>query len=53
MLVVSLLYILFGFNLARVIMEKTNTFYKDIRFWIVFISLFILGFLTLKSYPMS
>jgi len=50
-MLVAVLYILFGFNLVSIIMEKTNAMYKDIRFWLVLASLFMLIWLTVKSYP--
>ncbi len=53
MLIISILYLCFVFNLVNILAEKTTTFYKDIRFWMVFISLMLLMFLTLKGYPVS
>jgi hypothetical protein len=40
-----------GLNLVKILMEKTNTIYKDIRFWLVVVSLISLIWVTLKSYP--
>jgi hypothetical protein len=34
-------------------MERTNTIYKDVRFWLVIISISILIYMTLKSYPVE
>jgi len=42
MLVLTLLYILFGINLIQVIMETGMQFYKNIRFWLVFVPMTIL-----------
>lgn len=52
MLVMTILYLLFGLNLVHVITEKSATiFYKDIRFWLVVVSLCVLVVLTMQSYP--
>ncbi|MEY3053437.1 MAG: hypothetical protein RLY31_3222 [Bacteroidota bacterium] len=34
-------------------MDRTNTIYKDIRFWLVIISIFLMIYMTLKSYPIE
>ncbi|MCB0521376.1 MAG: hypothetical protein H6577_01840 [Lewinellaceae bacterium] len=47
----TLLYLFLGFNLVKILMEKTNTIYKDIRFWLAIISLITLVWMTVKSYP--
>lgn len=52
-MLISLLYVFLGLNLAKIIMEKTNTLYKDIRFWLVVISLVALVWMTLQSYPIG
>lgn len=46
-----ILYLLFAFNLINVISEKSSTFYKDVRFWLVVVSLIVLVVLTVQSYP--
>ncbi len=46
-----ILYLLFAFNLINVISEKSSTFYKDVRFWLVIVSLIVLVVLTAQSYP--
>ncbi len=51
MLVLTILYLLFGINLFSVITEKSTTYYKDVRFWLVIISLAVLVILTVYSYP--
>lgn len=43
---------LITYNLLQVIMEKHNIFYKDVRFWLVFISLVTLVSLVAKGYPL-
>gem|GEM_PF-889498 len=53
MLILTILYLLLSFNLFDVIAEKTTTFYKDVRFWLVLISLVVLMWLTLQSYPIN
>lgn len=45
------LYLLFLFNLVNVISEKSSTFYRDVRFWLVVVSLIVLVVLTVQSYP--
>lgn len=52
-MIISLLYIFLGLNLVKLIMEKTNTIYKDLRFWLVLFSLTALIWMTLKSYPIG
>lgn len=52
-MMVSLLYLFFILNLVKLIMEKTNTIYRDIRFWLVLFSLSALVWLTLKGYPIG
>lgn len=49
----AVLYILLGFNLANIIMERANTIYKDVRFWLIVLSLLALVALTVKSYPIT
>ena len=50
-MLVTLLYLFCITNLVKILMERTNTIYKDVRFWLVIISLFVLVWMTLKSYP--
>ena len=52
MFICVILYLLFAFNLINVITEKSTTFYKDVRFWLVIVSLVILVVLTAQSYPL-
>ena len=52
-MMISLLYMLIGVNLFKIIMEKTNTIYKDIRFWLILLSLAMLVWMTLQSYPVQ
>lgn len=49
----AVLYILMGFNLANIYMERTNTIYKDVRFWLIIFSLLTLIYLTVKSYTQT
>ena len=51
MLFIVIIVLLIGYNLFNVISEENNTFYKDIRFWLVLTSLLILVWLTAQSYP--
>ncbi len=46
---ITILYLLIGFNLLNVITQEDTAFYKDIRFWLVLISLGILVVLTVNS----
>ncbi len=50
-MLLPLLYLLICFNLIRLLMDKTNTFYKDVRFWIILLSLFTLAWMVVRSYP--
>lgn len=52
-MMISLLYMLIGLNLVKMITDKTSTIYKDVRFWLVLLSLAMLVWLTLKSYPIG
>ena len=52
-MMISLLYLLIGLNLVKILMEKTNTIYKDIRFWLILLSLAVLVWMTLQSYPVG
>ncbi len=52
-MMISLLYLLIGLNLVKMLMEKTNTIYKDIRFWLILLSLAMLVWMTLQSYPVG
>lgn len=49
----AILYILLGLNLVKLLMEKTNTVFKDVRFWLVIASLLALVWMTLQSYPVD
>lgn len=46
----AVLYILVGINLVNLCMERANTIYKDVRFWLALCSLAMLLYLTFKSY---
>lgn len=52
-MMISFIYMLIGLNLVKILMEKTNTIYKDVRFWLVILSLAILIWMTLQSYPVG
>lgn len=41
-----------AYNLINVITEESTVFYKDFRFWLVMISLAVLFWVLLQSYPM-
>ena len=51
MLIISILIVILIFNLFDVLSEKSTIFYKDIRFWLVLISMGVLAWLTVASYP--
>ena len=51
MIVCVLLYLFFGLNLVTMIAEKSEAFYRDVRFWLVIISLIVLVFMTAQTYP--
>lgn len=53
MLLFAILYLMFAFNLITVITEKTTIYYKDLRFWLIILSLIVLVFLTVESYPLA
>ncbi len=53
MLVITILCLLLSLNLVDVITEKTTVFYKDVRFWMVIVSLIALIMITLQNYPIS
>ena len=46
-----LLIFIIALNLINVITEKTIVFYKDIRFWLVLISLALMIILSISNYP--
>ncbi len=50
MVILTLLYILFVGNLIQVIMESGLQFYKNIRFWLVFVPMTILVWTTMSAY---
>ncbi len=52
-MMISFLYMLIGLNLVKIFMEKTNTIYKDVRFWLIVLSLAMLIWMTLQSYPVG
>ncbi len=42
MVVLTLLVLLLGYNLVEIIMDRSTPFYKDIRFYLVMLSLAVL-----------
>ena len=53
MVVVTLLYLLLGINFVNLVSDKSTLFYKDLRFWIILVSLIVLVYMTLRSYPLQ
>ena len=51
MIICVLLYLFFSLNLITVITEKSDAFYRDVRFWLVIISLVVLVIMTAQTYP--
>jgi len=51
MLVFTILYLLFGLNLMQLMSDKSTVIYKDVRFWLVIVSLCVLVGMTIQSYP--
>ncbi len=52
MLLVAFIILLIVFNLFDVVTENITPYYKDIRFWLIMISLVVLLALTLEGYPL-
>lgn len=50
MLVITILYLLLAANLLKLMSEKSTSVFKDVRFWLVILSLGLLIFLTIKGY---
>ena len=50
MVVFFALFLLIAYNLINVITEQSSSFYKDIRFWLILISLIVLVWFTFQSY---
>jgi len=50
MVVLTILYLLFGMNLLHVLTEDGMNFYREGKFWITFIFLIFLLGLTAMSY---
>ncbi len=50
MLIVGILYMVFGFNLVNIVTESGTSCYKDIRFWFVIGSIAILLTLTANTF---
>ncbi len=50
MVILSILYLLFGMNLFHVMTEDGLSFYKDGRFWTTIIPLVVLLLLTANTY---
>ena len=51
MLLVSFILFLIIFNLFDVVADKSSPYYKDIRFWLIMVSLVILVAMTVEGYP--
>ncbi len=51
MLLLSFIIILIIFNLFSVVTDKSLPYYKDIRFWLIMISLVVLISMTVEGYP--
>lgn len=51
MLLVSFIFSLIIFNLFNVVTDKSTPYYKDIRFWLIMISLVVLVAMTVEGYP--
>ncbi len=50
-MIVVVLFLLIAYNLISMIHEKTSSVFKDIRFWLVLASFFLLVWITVNSYP--
>ncbi|MEM6966558.1 MAG: hypothetical protein AAF573_17470 [Bacteroidota bacterium] len=53
MLLVSFIFSLIIFNLFSVVTDKSTPYYKDIRFWLIVISLVVLVVMTVEGYPIQ
>jgi len=53
MLLVSFIYFLIIFNLFNVVTDKTTPYYKDVRFWLIMVSLVVLVAMTVEGYPIQ
>lgn len=52
MLLVSFIILLIVFNLFDVVTDNITPYYKDIRFWLIMISLIVLVTITVEGYPL-
>lgn len=52
MLLVVFIISLIVFNLFDVVTENITPYYKDIRFWLIIISLAVLLTITVEGYPL-
>ncbi|MDG2418507.1 MAG: hypothetical protein P8M17_05915 [Saprospiraceae bacterium] len=52
MLLVSFIILLIVFNLFNVVTENITPYYKDIRFWLIIVSLIVLLTITMEGYPL-
>ncbi|MFK7772386.1 MAG: hypothetical protein AB8F94_09605 [Saprospiraceae bacterium] len=52
MLLVSFIILLIVFNLFDVVTENITPYYKDIRFWLIMVSLIVLLTITVEGYPL-
>ena len=52
MFILSLLFLLFTFNLMNVFAQSGTSFFKDIRFWLTVCSLSLLTFVAIEGYFM-
>lgn len=51
MLVFSVLIIMIGYNLFNVVTQERTVFYRDFRFYLVLVSLGVIIYLMVESYP--
>lgn len=51
MLLVSFIFFLIIFNLFSVVTDKSSPYYKDVRFWLIMVSLLVLVAMTVEGYP--
>ena len=53
MLLLAFFILLVTLNLFHVIAEKSEPYYKDIRFWLIMLSLVVLITVTLEGYSVQ
>ena len=51
MLLVSFIFFLIIINLITVVTDKSTPYYRDIRFWLIMVSLVVLIAMTVEGYP--